>query len=78
VQNGSNIGLSWDEVEYGTFQGNSYPELNGIWYKIYAGDSPDFVCDEAHLLDTVTDLNYDYALTGEEKKFFKIVVSDQP
>ncbi len=78
AQNGSNIGLSWDEVEYGTFQGNSYPEVNGIWYKIYAGDSPDFICDEAHLIETVTDLNYDYPLTGEEKKFFKVVVSDQP
>jgi len=78
AQNGSNIGLTWDEVEYGTFQGNSYPEINGIWYKIYAGDSPDFVCDEAHLIDIVTDLNYDYPLTGEDKKFFKIVVSDQP
>jgi hypothetical protein len=78
AQNGSNIGLNWDEVEYGTFQGNSYPEINGIWYKIYAGDSPDYACDEAHLIDTVTDLNYDYILTGEEKKFFKIVVSDQP
>ena len=78
AQNGSSIGLSWDEVEYGTFQGNSYPEINGIWYKIYAGDSPDFVCDEAHLIDTVTDLYYDYPLAGEEKKFFKIVVSDQP
>jgi len=78
AQNGTNIGLSWDEVEYGTFQGNSYPEINGIWYKVYAGDSPDFVCDEAHLIDTVTNLNYDYLLTGEDKKFFKIVVSDQP
>ncbi|MCK4653946.1 MAG: right-handed parallel beta-helix repeat-containing protein [Candidatus Cloacimonetes bacterium] len=78
AQNGSNIGLTWDEVEYGTFQGNSYPELNGIWYRIYAGDSPDFVCGEAHLVDIVTDLNYDYPLMSEEKKFFKIVVSDQP
>ena len=78
TQNGSNIDLNWDEVEYGTFQGNSYPEINGIWYKIYAGDTPDFICDEAHLLDTVTNLNYDYPLAGEEKKFFKIVVSDQP
>jgi hypothetical protein len=42
------------------------------------GDSPDFICDETHLVDTVTDLNYDYPITGEEKKFFKIVVSDQP
>jgi hypothetical protein len=65
-------------VEYGTYQGNSYPEINGIWYKIYAGNFPDFVCDEIHLIDTITNLNYDYSLTGEEKKFFKIVVSDQP
>ncbi len=78
TQNGSNIGLTWDEIEYGTYQGNSYPEINGIWYKIYAGDSPDFACDEFHLIDTVTDLNYNYPLAGEEKKFFKIVVSDQP
>ena len=78
AQNGSNMNINWDEVEYGTYQGNSYPEINGVWYKIYAGDSPDFVCDEAHLIDTVTNLNYNYPLTGEEKKFFKIVVSDQP
>ncbi|MCK4695495.1 MAG: hypothetical protein KAT74_07020 [Candidatus Cloacimonetes bacterium] len=79
AQNGNNFSLNWDEVEYGTFQGNSYPELNGIWYKIYVGDSPDFVCDEAQLIDTVTNLNYDYPIPGEEeKKFFKIVVSDQP
>ena len=77
-QNGSNMNLNWNEVEYGTFQGNSYPEINGIWYKIYAGDSPYFVCDEVHLIDTVTDLNYNYPIAGEEKKFFKIVVSDQP
>jgi len=76
--NGSNMNLSWDEVENGTFQGNSYPEVNGIWYKIYAGDSPDFVCDEAHLIDTVTNLNYDYPIGSEERKFFKVVVSDQP
>ena len=78
AQNGSNMDLSWDEVENGTYQGNSYPEVNGIWYKIYAGDSPDFICDEIHLIDTVTNLNYDYPISGEEKKFFKVIVSDQP
>ena len=78
TQNSSSINLSWDEVEYGTYQGNSYPEINGIWYKIYAGDSPDFVCDELHLIDTVTNVNYEYPISGEDKKFFKMVVSDQP
>jgi len=78
AQNGSNMDLNWDEVEYGTYQGNSYPEINGIWYKIYAGDSPDFVCDPAHMIDTVTNLNYYYPITVEDKKFFKVIVSDQP
>jgi len=78
IQNGSNMNLSWDEVENGTYQGNTYPEINGIWYKIYAGDSPDFVCDEAHLIDTVTNLNYEYPIGSNEKKFIKVVVSDQP
>jgi len=77
TQNSNSIGLNWNEVECGTFQGNSYPEINGIWYKIYAGDFPDFICDESHLIDTVTNFNYDYILTGERKKFFKVVVSDQ-
>ena len=78
TQNGNNMIISWDEVTTGTFQGNSYEELGGVWYKIYAGDTPDFVCDETTCLETVTDLNYDHLLTGEDKKFFKIVVSDEP
>jgi len=78
TNNGNNMNLNWDEVEYGSFQGNSYPEVNGIWYKIYAGESPDFICDQIHLINTVSNLNYNYPIGGEEKKFFKIVVSDQP
>jgi len=38
----SQINLSWDEVIYGSFQGNPYPELNGIWYRIYSGNKPEF------------------------------------
>ncbi|MBN2017229.1 MAG: hypothetical protein JW794_03735 [Candidatus Cloacimonetes bacterium] len=78
TQTGTIMNISWDEVEYGTYQGNLYPELNGIWYKLYAGDSPDFVCDDVHLIDVVDDLNYNYPLSGQNKKFFKVVVSDQP
>jgi len=78
TKNGNNINLNWEEVEYGTYEGNSYPEINGIWYKVYAGDTPYFDCDEIHLLDTVTSFNYDYVMLGEEKKFYKVVVSDQP
>ena len=78
VRNGNYMKIEWEEVEYGTFEGNRYPEINGIWYKVYASDEPYFDCDETTYLETVTDLDYDYLLTGEEKKFFKIVVSDQP
>jgi len=78
VVNANNVDISWTEVTEGTYQGNSYPELNGVWYKVYAGDTPDFVCDEFHLIKTVTDLDYDYLLSGEEKMFFKVIASDQP
>ena len=78
AKNGNNMRLTWDEVEYGTFQGNSYPELNGIWYKIYAGNEPEFSCNQSSHLVTVTNLHYDFSLSGIDKKFFKIVVSDKP
>ena len=78
ARNGNFMKLEWDEVAYGTFEGNRYPELNGIWYKVYAGDVPDFVCDAATYLTTITDLEYNYPLTGEPKKFYKVVVSDKP
>lgn len=76
--NGSNMSLSWEQVECGTFQANSYPEINGIWYKIYAGDIPDFECNATNLIDIVTSLNYNYPIGGDDKKFFKVIVSDQP
>jgi len=78
AQNGSYMRLSWEEVEYGTFEGNRYPEINGIWYRVYASDEPYFDCDVTTYLNTVIDLEYDYPLTGEDMKFFKVVVSDKP
>ena len=77
-QNDATSRLSWSQVTTGTYQGNTYEELNGVWYNIYAGDTPDFPCDASHYVETVTDLNYNYTNAGETKKFFKIVVSDQP
>ncbi|MBC8384238.1 MAG: hypothetical protein H8E57_01815 [Candidatus Cloacimonetes bacterium] len=73
----STITLSWDEVEYGTYQGNSYPEINGIWYKIYSAEIPDFDCNEESYLTIVTDPEYVFTLNNEEIQFFKIVVSDR-
>ena len=76
--NGNNIELSWDEVSDGSYSGNSYPEMNGVWYKVYASDDAYFVCDESNLIDTVSDPEYNYSFGADDKMFFKIVVSDQP
>jgi hypothetical protein len=70
--------LSWDKVEYGEFEGNLYPEKNGVWYKIYAGNTPDFDCDSAHFVTITTNLEYLYNLSTENRKFFKVLVSDKP
>ena len=79
AKNGNKMNLSWEEVEYGMFQGNLYPELNGVWYKIYAGNEPNFVCDQTHFVDILTDLSYEFLINSyDTKKFFKIVVSDTP
>lgn len=78
AKNGNYMKLKWNRVKYGTFEGNSYPEINGIWYKIYAGNVPEFVCDQSSYIATVTDLEYNFPLTGEAKKFYKVVVSDKP
>lgn len=73
----NSIAISWAEVTEGTYQGNSYPELNGIWYKIYFSETPDFICDETTFLASTQLLSYDVDTTGFDKMFFKIVVSDQ-
>jgi len=75
---GNYMHLSWEEVEFGTFEGNRYPELNGIWYRIYADSTPDFECDETTFLETVTGLEFDNLIDDESMKFFRIVVSDKP
>ncbi len=74
----SSATLRWDEITEGGFGGNSYPEQNGVWYRVYAGDLPDFVCDEAHLLETTQNTSYEITSMDSGRKFFKIVVSDQP
>ncbi|MCF7794695.1 MAG: hypothetical protein K9N39_11935 [Candidatus Cloacimonetes bacterium] len=74
--NADSITLDWDEVTSGTFAGNSYPELTGVWYKIYAGNSPNFICDEEHYLAIVEDLEYSFPLS-ENSMFFKIIVDDE-
>lgn len=74
--NAGTITLDWDEVTTGTFAGNQYEELGGVWYKVFAGDEPDFDCDEAHLLAIVSEHEFSLSM-NESKKFFKIVVVDE-
>lgn len=72
---GNDIRLSWPEVVSGTFQGNSYPELNGVWYKLYGAPLPYFDCDGSTYLLTTQETEYLYPFVGGEY-FFRIVVSD--
>lgn len=78
MRNANNVEISWTEVTEGSYNGNSYPELNGVWYKVYGSYEPYFECSPSTYITTTEDLNYIYNLTGEEKKFFKVIVSDQP
>jgi len=75
---GNNFQLNWNEVSTGTFEGNSYEEINGIWYRIYSSDNPDFTCDQSNLIDTVTNTSFSNPMNIGESRFFKIVVSDKP
>jgi hypothetical protein len=68
--------ISWDAVSEGSYQGNSYPEQNGVWYKIYASHHPDFICDETTYLNTTQNTILEIDVSSEEKMFFKIIVSD--
>ena len=76
-QNGG-VKLTWDKVEYGEFEGNLYPEKNGIWYNIYSSDEPNFNCDGNTYLATTTNLEYLANSNTQHRRFYKIVVSDQP
>ncbi len=73
----SSATLRWDEVTEGGFGGNSYPELNGVWYRVYAGDTPDFQCNESTLFQTTRNTSIEVDPADAARRFFKIVVSDQ-
>ena len=77
VKNAGNVEIQWSEVTEGTYHGNSYPEVNGIWYKIYGSIEPYFICDPSTYIDNTENLNYIYNLTGEQRKFFKVIAVDQ-
>jgi len=72
-----NMRLDWTAVTTGTCNGTAFPELNGVFYKIFCSDDPYFDISPATYLTTTTEtfslLNY---LT-EDRKFFRVIVSDQ-
>jgi len=68
--------LSWDEVTEGGWEGNSYPEVNLITYKVYAGDTPDFeISPSAYLMSTA---NHYAVLNNQttDRRFYKIIATD--
>jgi hypothetical protein len=73
---GSQFNLSWQRVSEGTWQGNSYPEVNQITYKIYAGDTPDFVISPATYLLSTTNPAAVLSQQTDSMKFYKIIASD--
>ncbi len=72
------VNLDWSAVTTGSYEGNSYPELNGVWYKVYAGATPDFVCDESSYLLTTQTPSTVVDPGTHQQMFYKIVSSDQP
>jgi hypothetical protein len=75
---GSQMRLDWTAVTTGTYNGTPLNELNGIWYKVYAADEPYFeISPSTYLTTTANTFNIVNYLT-DNRKFFRIVVSDQP
>jgi hypothetical protein len=69
--------LDWSAVTNGTYNGNSYPEQNGIYYMIYTSDEPYFEPGPATYLTTTTDVFQLVNYLASSKKFFRIVTTDQ-
>ncbi|GAB1367111.1 hypothetical protein MASR1M36_19820 [Candidatus Cloacimonadaceae bacterium] len=68
--------LSWEEVTEGSWEGNSYPELNQISYRIYADETPDFEPGPQNYLGTTTNIQTLIDNFGYPKRFFRIISTD--
>ncbi len=73
----SAVRLDWTAVTSGTYNGTTYPELNGVYYKVYCSNDPYFEIGPATYLTTTTNTFHLYEYLTANKKFFKVVVSDQ-
>jgi hypothetical protein len=73
------VPLSWNPVTTGTLDGNSYPELGEMAYKVYYGDTPDFPCDAAHLVGTSAQPAALMSIPeGAARGFWKVRADDTP
>lgn len=68
--------LTWEPVTEGGFEGNSYPEINLITYKVYASDRPDFVISSATYLMSTTNPYAVLMSQTADKRFYKITATD--
>lgn len=76
-QTGQNqLRLAWAPVTEGIWEGNSYPEINRITYKVYAGESPDFPLDAGHYITSTTSPQLVVNGIMGARKFFRIIASD--
>jgi hypothetical protein len=69
--------LTWSPVSTGTYNGNSYPELHQVSYKVYCADNADFEISPATYLTTTTGIVNLENILSNTQKFYRIVVSDQ-
>lgn len=72
----NSLRLDWEEVTEGIWEGNSYPEINNISYKVYASDDPDFQPGPANFLMVSTHPNAVFNDLSAPRRFFKIIASD--
>ncbi len=75
---GQNVTLAWQPVSTGSLHGNSYPEINGIWYRVFAATDPNFVCDESTYRFTTQNSSIQLPVNSQQRLFYRVVVSDQP
>ena len=67
--------LSWDEVTEGTWEGNSYPELNQVLYKVYASTYPAVPILPENLIGITASPQMAINSTSQ-KRFFKVIAFD--
>jgi len=72
----NSLELDWEEVTEGTWEGNSYPEINPISYKVYASDNPDFVPGPATFLMETDELSAVFNDLSATRRFFRIIATD--